>query len=176
MNIFILSFNQRICAKWHCDQHIIKMIIEYAQLLSTAHRVLDGTEQIVPSKTGRKIKKYILPDVRENVFYCSTHKNHPCAVWVRESNENYKWLYILFCELCDEYTIRYNKVHLTDKKLRIYLKYYPNNIPFTDMTPFAVAMPDTYKTDNVIESYRIFYRFSKTRFATWKFEKPWFIL
>ena len=61
----------------------VKMILEYAQLLSTAHRVLDGTITIGLSKTGRKVKRYVLPDDRDSILYSATHINHPSAIWAR---------------------------------------------------------------------------------------------
>jgi len=81
MNIFYLDKDPRICAENHCDKHCVKMILEYAQLLSTAHRVLDGD----PNQE--------LPDGRQDVLYKATHVNHPSAVWVRQNEANYKWLY-----------------------------------------------------------------------------------
>lgn len=178
MNIFFLSWNPKKCAEWHCDKHCVKMILEYAQLLSTAHRCLDGEEIIVLSKNNRRLKRYILNDHRENVLYKSTHKNHPCAIWVREFKENYIWLYKLFCSLCDEYTSRYNKIHATDIRLREVLKNTPINInkdsSLSCITTPPQAMPDEYKTDDTIEAYRIFYIYSKKRFATWKYITPWF--
>ena len=65
MNIFYLHSDPRTCAEYHCDKHVVKMILEYAQLLSTAHRILDGTMSVGLSKTGRKQTRYILPDDRE---------------------------------------------------------------------------------------------------------------
>ena len=73
MNIFELHENPNVCAEMHCDKHIVKMPIEYAQLLSTAHRVLDGTEYIGETKTGRKAKRWRLDDERENHLYKASH-------------------------------------------------------------------------------------------------------
>ena len=91
MNIFYLHNDPKICAEMHVDKHCVKMILEYAQLLSTAHRVLDGTLVNGYSKTGRKQKRYVLPDDRDSVLYSATHINHPSAVWVRKSDANYAW-------------------------------------------------------------------------------------
>ena len=89
------------------------MILEYAQLLSTAHRVLDGNHIDGYSKTGRKQKRYVLSDNRDSFLYSATHINHPSAVWVRKSRDNYTWLYQLLVWLCREYTYRYGKIHKT---------------------------------------------------------------
>ena len=66
----------------HVDKHVVKMIVEYAQLLSTAHRVLDGNESIELSKNGRKIKRYRFDDnYKEATYYLACHISHPSAVW-----------------------------------------------------------------------------------------------
>ena len=78
------------------------MILEYAQLLSTTHRFLDGTLSTGISNTGRKQTRYVLPDERDNILYKSTHINHPSAVWVRQSRDNYAWLWQLLKEVCKE--------------------------------------------------------------------------
>ena len=180
MNIFFLSLNPMLCAMYHFDVHVIKMILEYAQLLSTAHRVLDGEEKIEKTKNGRNIKRYKFKsyDDREKNLYKCTHINHPCSIWTRESSNNYKWLYKLFCYLCDEYTKRYNKVHKTDTKLRSLLQLVPWNIQDYKMTTIHQAMPLEYQVDdNPITAYRIFYIFGKYKITTWKFtNKPWWFV
>jgi len=84
MNIFYLSDNYEDAAKMHCDSHCSKMIIEYAQLLSTAHRVLDGDEYTDLTKNGRKIKRWRLDGElgrnREPYLYKACHVNHPSAI------------------------------------------------------------------------------------------------
>src|SRR6056297_2083911 len=111
MNIFYLDEDTSKAAQYHMDKHVRKMIIEYAQLLSTAHRVLDGHVHIDTSDTGRKIKRWYTNDWRDEIFYKSTHVNHPSSRWVRESAYNYTYLYNLFCALCDEYIYRFGKKH-----------------------------------------------------------------
>ena len=169
MNIFYLDHNVTKCAEYHNDKHVVKMILEYAQLLSTAHRVLDGTLSSRLSKTGRKQSWYGLSDNRESLLYNATHINHPSAKWCRDSSDNYKWLYELFCATCDEYTFRYGKIHLTDQKLRHVLSHVPKNIsnkPFEE--PWR-AMPDEVKIGNdSLASYRNYYINNKTHLASWK--------
>lgn len=152
----------------HNDKHCIKMILEYAQLLSTAHRVLDGTQSIRLSKTGRKQTAYVLPDSRESILYSATHINHPSAIWVRQSDKNYDWLFSLFQALMHEYTYRYGKNHACEKLLWE-LEVRPNNIPrgnFTEPTP---AMPDEVKVaGDSIKSYRNYYINNKTHLASWR--------
>lgn len=170
MNIFYLDSDPKLCATYHNDKHTVKMILEYAQLLSTAHRVLDGTECVVLSKSGRKKKVWSLPRLdHDNVLYAATHLNHPSAKWVRNSVHNYRWLYRLFRELCTEYTHRYGRVHLTDQKLGVLLEQPPKNIsdkPFEE--PWR-AMPDDVKIGNdSLQSYRNYYIKNKAHLASWK--------
>lgn len=165
MNIFFLAKNARECAKYHCNKHVVKMILEYAQILCTTHRVIDGT--LIQNKSNRKI--WIFNDSRENTFYKSTHVNHPSVVWARQTTHNYNWLYSLFSHLCSEYEYRYHKTHLSWKKLNEYLKYPPahlsSDLPFT--TP-PLAMPDTCKIpDAAVESYRKYYILEKASFCKW---------
>lgn len=169
MNIFYLDHNVEKCAEYHNDKHVVKMILEYAQLLSTAHRYLDGILSVRLSQTGRKQKWYYLSDYRDDLLYNATHINHPSAKWCRDSVANYEWLYRLFCACCDEYTFRYGKVHLTDQKLRKLLADAPKNIqnkPFEE--PWR-AMPDEVKIGNdSLASYRNYYINNKVHLATWK--------
>ena len=173
MNIFILDEDPRIAASMHCDKHVPKMVLESAQMLSTAHRMLDGVETKRRSRSGKTMSKYfMLSDVREHHLYNAVHFNHPCSVWTRESTQNYLWHYELFIALCDEYTKRYGKLHLTDRSLREYLKPTPNNIPDIDMTPFRLAMksnPECMNESAPVESYRKFYMTKQERFKMeWK--------
>jgi hypothetical protein len=171
MNIFYLDKDPAICAAMHVDKHCVKMILESAQLLSTAHRVLDGVETIQLSNSGRKVKRWILPDDVRSVLYEATHINHPSAVWVRQSKQNYLWLYALFDALCKEYTYRYGKVHKCERELiHKVLSIVPNNITtfkgFTEPTP---AMPEQYKVPgNSVQSYHNYYNGEKQRMFSWK--------
>lgn len=175
MNIFIFHPDPKVCAIQHCDKHVVKMILEYAQLLSTAHRVLDGTltiqEKVVHGSFPiryRKKKCYKHPNpIMDSTLYQATHMNHPCAVWVRESRANYVWLYNLFFNLSMEYEYRYGKTHKTYTLLHSFLAQIPENIPNVQMTPFAQAMPDQYKCDKECEAYRNYFIGEKTRMAKW---------
>jgi hypothetical protein len=183
MNIFYLDNDPVKCAEYHVDKHVVKMILEYCQLLSTAHRVIDGKETIAESKTGRKVKRWILPDNRETVLYSATHINHPSAVWCRQSAMNYHWLYTLLVECCKEYTYRYGKIHKCESSgLVNRLQTTPNNINgtkgFTEPTP---AMPDACKVpSDSLKSYRNYYIMEKQRMWSWKGKinsrtpPPWF--
>lgn len=169
MNIFYLDHDVIKCAEYHNDKHVVKMILEYAQLLSTAHRYLDGILSVRQSKTGRKQNWYYLGDYRDDLLYNATHINHPSAKWCRDSVANYEWLYRLFCATCDEYTFRYGKVHLTDQKLRKILATPPKNIGSKKFEPPWRAMPDEVKIgDDSLASYRNYYINNKTHLASWK--------
>ena len=115
MNIFYLHEDTKECAKQHLDKHVVKMILEYAQLLSTAHRFLDGIQVVGLSKSGRKQTRYELSDNRDGILYSATHINHPSAIWVRKSKENYIWLSNMLLALCGEYTYRYGKTHKVER-------------------------------------------------------------
>ena len=169
MNIFALSSDPFESAQMMCDKHVVKMIIETAQLLSTAHRVLDGEQYTDKTSNGRSIQRWRLTDAydMENSLYKATHINHPSAVWTRESSTNYAWLFSHFEGLCDEYTERYSKIHLTDDKLRSILYKIPINIPFGILTSMPQAMPDKYKSTYYVDAYRRYYVGEKSSFARW---------
>jgi len=119
-------------------------------MLCGAHRVLDNSTSI-----------------GEVELYRLTHKNHPCSIWVRTSSANYEWLYNLFVCLCEEYTHRYGKIHLCEKKFKNVLSKVPDNIYTGLRTTFALAMPDKYKSDDLVESYRTYYINDKADISVW---------
>lgn len=157
MNIFFLDFDTKKCAEYHCDKHVVKMILETAQLLCGSHHMVNNPISDIPYKLS--------------------HKNHPCAIWVRESLSNYLYLCDLGLELCKEYTYRYGKRHKSQDIIEWCLSNKPliKDIGFT--TP-PKAMPDEYKVDDVIESYRNYYIGAKKEFAKWKNREipQWFLI
>jgi hypothetical protein len=171
MNIFYLDHDVVKCAEMHNDKHVVKMILEYAQLLSTAHRYLDGNLIDGYSKTGRKQKRYVLSSDIDSILYASTHINHPSAIWVRQSPENYIWLANMLVALCEEYTHRYGKIHKVERDGLCYVlfKNIPNNIGNSGFTQPTPAMPDKYKVKaDSIQSYRNYYKGDKQHIANWK--------
>lgn len=149
MNIFYLSQHPGEAAKFHNDKHTIKMILESAQLLSTAHRVLDG--ELAPFGV-----------------YKATHINHPCAIWVRSGIPQYSWTANLFTELMKEYTHRYGKHHACEK-LAVILHRYPLNIPDATWSDPPQCMPDDCKVDgDPVKAYRNYYIKHKSGFANWR--------
>ena len=181
MNIFYFDYLPFQCAKDHCDRHVVKMIVEYAQLLSTCHRVLDGQEKTVKSNNRSK-KVWILSDERNDNIYKASHINHPSNKWVRQSASNYFWLLCLWLDLLNEYTMRYGKVHKTSN-LEKYLLTFPKNIPFNlDFTPPFRAMPDEFKIDKIDleycqKSYHKYFNNTKQHIAKWKHNEipRWYI-
>jgi hypothetical protein len=142
MNIFYLSTDPKKAAEYMYNKHVVKMILESAQLLCTAHIISDGYKANVPYKV--------------------THKNHPSAVWARESISNYKWLYKHMIALGEEYTRRYGKQHLTILKCSDMLRNPPVNVTKTELTPMPQCMPDKYKVPgNSVEAYWNYYEAEK---------------
>jgi hypothetical protein len=154
MNIFVLDRDPRLAAEYHCDKHVIKMILETAQLLSAAHHVLDG------EKPG---------------LYKLTHKNHPCSLWTRESRENYFWTLNLGLWLLYEYEKRYGKTHKTSEVMER-LKTAPKNTPYGRLTTFAQAMPEIYQREDAVEAYRTYYIAEKAPICKWKTQTPWWFV
>lgn len=182
MNIFYLDSSASIAAQYHVDKHVVKMILESAQLLCTAHRVIDGTQtKIAKTTKAGKVKSvaaYQLQDShKDSLLYSVTHINHPSAVWCRANINNYMWLYELFVHLCEEYTYRYGKRHKTDLMLSGVLKSAPISISTHSFTQPAQAMPEKYRCSDSIQAYRQYYINEKRSFAKWsKRNVPdWFI-
>ena len=177
MNIFYLDKNPVVAAQMSCDKHVVKMILESAQMLCSAKRVLDGTEYTDLTKNGRKIRRWRLDNSNlEQTIYKAGWLGHPSTQWVMASAYNYIWLYKHMMALNEEYKLRYNhtKDHLCIQKLGEVLSTPPTNAPInvmgTDATP---AMPDECKVPgDVVASYRKYYIMKKQRFATWKTTIP----
>jgi hypothetical protein len=152
LNIFYLDTDPTLAAQAHFNSHVVKMPIEAAQLLSTAHHLLGSSLNL-------------------SDLYRVTHQNHPSAVWVRESIDHYRWTYAYFCALCDEYTRRYGKVHKTDSSLRTALKTTPAGISDAGFTPPPQCMPTQHHNPaSTVDAYRSYYRLGKpARLHLWKF-------
>ena len=144
MNIFYLHPDPKVAASYFYDKHKVKMILECAQMLCTAHIALGN----------------------ENVPYKKSHLNHPSSVWVRENNENYQWLYNHMLALGEEYTNRYKKTHLTITKCKDILAVAPLNIPTGSFTEPPQCMPDEYKVKNdSVSAYWNYYEQDKYKIA-----------
>lgn len=152
MNIFFLHPNPRRCARWHCDKHVVKMILESCQLLYTCHWIMSGDLPEPP---------YI--HCAPNRGYKPTHANHPCGIWLRESLDNYRWLVQLTYELCLEYEFRYGKKHKCEDHLEWLAAVEPLNLKRVGFTPPKCAMPEEYRRKNPVVAYRLYYKFDKDK-------------
>ena len=167
MNIFYLSQDPNEAALMLCDKHVGKLLLEGVQMLSTAHRVLDGTK-VELYGPPRKKTVYSLEDrVRDCTLYKAAHVNHPCSVWVRTTYENYHWLYRHCLTLSEEFKYRFGKVHKSSTLLNI-LEYAPNMIKAGPLTVPALAMPELYRTNDPVYSYRLYYIKEKSKIAKWE--------
>jgi hypothetical protein len=149
MNIFVLDRSAETCARYHCDQHVIKMILESVQILCTA----------------LSMHGFATP-------YSPTHAKHPCVLWVASSYANFLWLKKLAMELNKEYRYRY--VKSTDHKSIAVLKQL-RGFKYADrgMTPFVQAMPEQYRVaDDPVRAYRTYYIGEKLKFAKWRRRRP----
>jgi len=156
MNIFYLHCNPRTAAEMMCDKHIVKMLLETGQILSTVHDIYG---------------------VHQDGMYKPTHRKHPSTIWASENVLQYDWVYQHFCALNDEYWFRYGKDHLTFKKLNDLVWRCPVGMPLGKFKEPPLAMPDDVKTEgDAVKSYRDYYNKHKHSFAKWtKREVPdWF--
>ncbi len=147
MNIFVLDWDVKKCAVYHNDKHVVKMILETAQLLCGVHHLTDNNTTHIPYKLS--------------------HKNHPCAIWTRQSLSNYLYLCELGLELCNEYSFRYGKRHKSQDVIEWCMENKPKIVDIGFTKP-PMAMPDKYKVDDVVESYRNYYLGEKKHFSFWK--------
>lgn len=151
MNIFYLDRDPEQCAKWHVDRHIVKMPLEYAQLLSTAHVMIDGVQR----------------------GYKATHQNHPSAKWARSSLPNYHWLYKLFQQTAEEYRYRYGRPHKSWTDLSEPLRHPPRDVADLGWFPPFMAMPVDYMViGKPMESYRDYYNRGKRDLHCWSRRDP----
>lgn len=159
MNIFYLDKDPVKAAQAHFDKHVRKQILEAAQILSTAHRVLDGESKIIKDTRNYNYTTWILNDERQDILYKSSHVNHPSTIWARESKENYKYTYDLLVALLEEYTYRWGAIHQTSNLLEE-LKNFPKNIPNIPMTEFRKVVGEV-KIEEPVEAYKEYYRVYK---------------
>jgi hypothetical protein len=167
MNLFILSLIQKEIAQYMMDKHVSKILLEAVQMLCSAKRILDPEDEI------------------NERIYKLAHKNHPVTIWCRTSQENFIWVLDLIEELHTEWRFRYGHSETKFHKAYLVSLILRENIPKYDkfnetgLTPFALAMPVQYKTDDPVESYRNYYMSEeKQKIASWKKkrEKPeWYI-
>ena len=190
MNIFYLDKQPHISAIYHCDQHVVKMILEYAQLLSTTWRWFAEHQPVCPYGTEAELKWTLRPDCKKilDLCYKSTHVNHPSAVWVRQSRHHYNYLVRMYDALCLEYENRYNKTHQTEERfqspfdIEFRWSYFSDSI-WNVTVPIPLhrysghkakfeeppqCMPDEYQHDDTVTAYRNFYKYDKSKFARYR--------
>jgi hypothetical protein len=151
MNVFYLHHSAVLAATMHCDVHVVKMILETAQILSTVHHI-HGNGDAVP--------------------YKPTHQRHPSVLWAAESKAHYDWLQQLGHYLCNQYALRYGpRRHACEQYIKGCLAAPPPALlamPFKWREP-PQAMPDDVKVDgDAVTAYRNYYRKYKSHFARWK--------
>ncbi len=148
MNIFVLDEDPEIAATMMCDKHIVKMILETAQMMCT-----------------------VVASYGHDTPYRPTNAKHPCTLWAGQSRANWDWLIEHGMSLCEEYTRRYGKVHKSQRVIE-WCAMTHIELPEIPRTPFAQAMPPQYKNECVVTAYRAYYMGEKARFATWKTQAP----
>ena len=150
MNIFVLSKNPTSAAQMMCNKHVVKMIVESTQMLCTAHHYHLG------KKASRKL-------------YKPAYANHPCTVWARKTSSNYDWLLQHTEALCEEYNLRYGKIHASSKLVSGELQ--KNPCPVDKQTPFAQAMPKHLKSKDAVMAYRQYYKWKNDNAFLMKWKK-----
>lgn len=151
MNIFVLHKTPEGSAQYQCDKHVVKMVLETAQILCSV---------------------FYHNSIVENIPYRLTHANHPCCVWARESRGNFEWLLNHFFALLSEYNTRYGKAH---KCGVIYWWIVGNKDSLVfdkeEQTAFVQCMPEQYKGLDAVEAYRNYYNGDKLGFAKWRYSR-----
>ena len=181
MNIFILDKDPIKAAEYHCDKHVVKMILESAQMLCASHwmhllkNYYDG--EITDFKRVKDIQAWLNDDINthpvERPPWKLTHMRHPCTLWTNESRSNYNWHWKLGAALCKEYTKRYHKIHKSEAVLDWLGKNTPRLMKDKGLTPFRICMKEEYKiSEEPIACYREYYIKDKVRFAKWKTQEP----
>jgi hypothetical protein len=146
VNIFVLDGDPAKAARMLCDQHVLKMTVESAQILSAAHRIHHSPQ--------------------ERDVYRLTHANHPCSRWARRSKQNYEWLLKHWRAQLREYEYRYGREHASGR-LQPFLRKAPEGLGDCGLTPFVQAMPERYRAESAVQAYRDYYIAEKI-FCKWR--------
>lgn len=159
MNIFALDENPLTAAQMLCNKHVVKLIVESAQILSTAiHQI--NQERLGFDASSRYVR-----------LYKPTHQKHPAVKWVRESIHNTDWLFHHANALIMEYTARYHKSHKTCRVMeeiaQLRWGMWKGFGDWRQHTPFAQCMPEKYRSDDAVVAYRAYYIGEKAKFAKW---------
>jgi hypothetical protein len=180
LNLFILSECPIEAAQLQCNAHVTKMTLESAQMLSTAHRMLDGHAIKGLSKSGKRASTHYIHPSLDDILYKAVHFHHPCTVWTMQTSANYEWHYQHFVALAQEFTYRYGKQHRSYILLKDVLSSPPKNIKTGPLTKQLLAMksnPECMFPDDPVRSYRAFYQTKQDRFKMVWTKRPipdWF--
>ncbi|MED5586423.1 MAG: pyrimidine dimer DNA glycosylase/endonuclease V [Verrucomicrobiota bacterium] len=157
MNIFVLHRDPEKAAGMLCDSHVVKMVVESAQMMASVLRRHGAGEKDMPKTV-------------KGTPYKNSHPNHPCTLWAGDSGLNYQWLSRHALALCAEYTLRYGKTHACEEPIRQMCR-----SPFVPpekgkQTPFAQVVPDEFRHRDVVKAYRAYY--GSKDFARWERATP----
>ena len=148
MNIFFLDETPEKSAKFLCDKHVPKMLLESAQMLSTA------------------VQKYT---DRIEELYKPAYPNHPMTKWVGFNRDCFRWALENAMSISQEYCKRFKKLHKSSKIINnIYDNNYINDIPDGFFKEPPQCMPDEYKDKDYVVAYRKYYMGAKAYFAKWE--------
>ncbi len=179
MNTFILSYDAEEAARYHCNKHVVKMILESAQMLCTAHwlHLLKSKEKELSNfKRIKDAQSWLYENTDKELQppYKMTHTRHPCTLWTSNNVANYSWQLRLLENLLLEFKRRYGKIHKTQDHLKWLKKNLPIDISEGYIDDFPVCMKENFKvykdcgTIDVVASYRNYYIKDKVRFAKWE--------
>ncbi|EGC35247.1 hypothetical protein DICPUDRAFT_92059 [Dictyostelium purpureum] len=161
MNLFFLDIVSKKSARYHCDKHVVKLILEATQMLYSVWHLCEPNEAWKTKAPSNYMKL--------------THKNHPLSKWVRTNNQTYDMVTEYCNSLLEEYTLRYGKIHSSKLHMDWLEKNYPSNLPKSNDLPLMpLCMPDTYKVtpstkwSDVVDSYRAYYVGEKLHFCSYK--------
>lgn len=168
MNIFVLDKNPYIAARDLCDKHIIKMIVESAQMLANCFTL----ERLAADDCPRNFNG----NPRSHGY-----RNHPCTRWAMESSANMDWLIKNAIGMCEEKVKRYGGGHFSESFIRwCDLNRNDSIVPLGKLTDFAIAISPTslcrevegFDDLSAVEKYRLYYIYDKAKFATWRTSPP----
>lgn len=170
MMIFFVNNDPVKAAQDLGDKHVVKMIVESAQLLSTVHRIKDGFQKDILSDSGRKKRIWKLEDGRDSLFYAATHVGNRYVHWTGQSVSNYLWLVEHLFGLQQEYTSRYGKKHKTERtaNFNFLIQSPPLNLKEWDWTDPPRIAKFHCQCDDFVDHYRHYYNTQKGHLHNWK--------
>ena len=170
MNIFALHLDPEKAAEMHCDTHCNKMILESAQMLSTAAHVATGRCRVFIKANGKK--GYLEKGSLSRIYSVDrSHIFHPCTEWAYSSRECFEWLTELSLALESEKIYRTGTGNKAADVIRKCIKY-GKQLPSLGLLPFAQAMPDEFRSKNHVTAYRRFYVQDKAHLLEYTRRQP----